>query len=701
MAHQPKHGLLPCLLVAAMLPAHQALGQDSSVMTLSPIQIFGAEDGITGVPGSASVVDDLELEQSRSISATDSLTTLPGVQVTPEDPLGRRPNVGIRGLNTRRSRKVHLLEDGVPIQLAPYGDTSTNYIPLARRLRGIEVIKGSGTIMYGPQTIGGTVNFLTRNPPLEQEVRITGSAGNRGYREAGVSAGGTYGNTGLLVDYVHQRADGLLRGQEQSVNDFMFKAVTEIEPEHRLTFKVSVLNENQRGGEAGQLLQDYREDQRRNRLPDDRFDVERIAGQITHEIRLNGSTSLSTNLYANTTERTARRQTGSSEGLANCPSGQNTSIVNASECGGQIRPREYRVMGVEPRITHRHDLFGRENELIAGIRYQNERGVREQFLTDTPRSNTRGSVRLNGNEDGRREVFDVDAFAAFVQNTSRFGNLSVTPGVRLERYEFQEVRDRTDGRPTESDSRRFTEVLPGVGLSWNGLEQVEIFGGVHRGMSPTQPDIGDRPDPEFSINYELGLRTAASAPVQGEVSIFYIDYDDIIATDNTAEGSNRFNAGKATLRGLEFFGRVDSWAFVDTDWNVYALARGTLLDTEYKRTVPGELERGNEFPYAPKFAGYLALGFETGPFDARVGMNYVGKQFSDDDNQKEINEFGTSGQIPSYTVFDASVNYRVNPDFTVFVAGRNLTDRKYIANLTDGVTAGPERTVYAGFDARF
>ena len=37
-------------------------------------------------------------------------------------PVGMRLNIGIRGLNPDRSRKVLMLEDGIPIALAPYGE---------------------------------------------------------------------------------------------------------------------------------------------------------------------------------------------------------------------------------------------------------------------------------------------------------------------------------------------------------------------------------------------------------------------------------------------------------------------------------------------------------------------------------------------------------------------------------------------------
>ncbi|WP_181919518.1 TonB-dependent receptor domain-containing protein [Alkalilimnicola ehrlichii] len=691
-------GLWPSLLLA-WVPLAAA---EIRVTTLSPIEIFSGEVNLAGVPGAGAAVAEHELEQVRPVTVHEILATLPGVVATAEDPLGRRSNIGLRGLNPRRSRKVHLLEDGAPIQLAPYGDSTTHYQPDARRLRGIEVIKGSGAIMYGPQTIGGAVNYLTRNPPLQPEVRIGGAAGNLGYLDAQVSAGGTYGNTGLLVDFIHQQMDGPLRGEEQRINDIMFKSITEFEPGHRLTFKVTALNEHQRGGEAGMTERDYQQDPRRNRLPDDRFTVERVAGQLTHELFLSDRTGLTTNLYANTTERTAWRQTGGSDELANCPDGIDAeNLANAADCGNQMRPRDYRVIGIEPRVIHDHQLLGVSNRLVAGARYQKERGVRQQFFGDEPGSRLPACTRLRGGEDCRREVFDVRATALFLQNTSRFGHLRITPGLRLERWELDEVRERS-GRDKTTAERQFGELLPGIGLNWDGITGLELFGGVHRGISPPQPAIDERPAPELSLNYELGLRTTPMAPIAAELSVFYIDYDDIIASQSTAEGHVRFNAGRARLRGAELALRIDSWAFHDADWNIYLLTNATLLDTEFRRDVPDEgLVAGNEFPYAPRFSGYLALGFEYGPLDARIGTRHVGEQYVDNANTETTRADGQTGTVPAYTLFDATANYRLTDDLRVFVGGRNLTDREYIANRTDGITPGIGRHLYAGFEAQF
>lgn len=701
-------GALTCLMLAAGWTMGQAGAEEERAggLVLSPVQIF-ADEGVTGVPGSASVVEDLVIERRRPATTLDTLQTLPGVNVVSEDPLGRRPNIGIRGLNPRRSRKMTLMEDGAPIQLAPYSDSSANYQPAPRRLRRVEAVKGSGTIKYGPQTIGGSINYLTRNPPREPEVVLYGAAGNRGFIDTNISAGGTYGNTGLLVDFIHQQQDGFRRGEQQQINDFMFKSVTELEPGHRLTFKATTYNENQRGGEAGYTEEQFSNARRENPLPQDRFEVERIAGQIIHEYDFSNRTSLATNLYANQTERTSRRQASSSDKLLNCPDGvDETNFENASQCGNQIRPRDFRVLGIEPRLTHEYNALGYDQRVVVGFRYHDERAERRQFWSDSPGGEGRQCGKLGGSNaenDCRDQRFNVTATSGFIQNTTQIGDFSITPGARFERWELDESDERR-GNPRETESRRFNEFLPGIGISYGGFETFELFGGVHRGISPATTDV--EPEPEIGNIFEVGIRTTSAAPVTGEIALFYIDYRDLIASDRVAGDVDNANVGRARMRGIEFSGRVDSWAFFDTDWNAYLLVNGTILDTEFKDTFADaegtvNVSRGDEFPFAPRLSGYLAVGYEVGRFDARIGAQHVGRQFVDNENSTSRSADGSTGRVASFTILDASVNYQATDNVMLFVAGRNLANREYVANRVGGITPGVRRQIYSGFEARF
>ena len=57
------------------------------------------------------------------------------------------------------------MEDGVLMAPAPYSAPAAYYFPLTTRLTGVEVFKGPASIQYGPNTIGGALNLVTRAIP--------------------------------------------------------------------------------------------------------------------------------------------------------------------------------------------------------------------------------------------------------------------------------------------------------------------------------------------------------------------------------------------------------------------------------------------------------------------------------------------------------------------------------------------------------
>ena len=75
------------------------------------------------------------------------LEHIPGIHAFSDDGIGNsRISVGIRGLNPRRSSRVLILEDGIPIQPALYVYPNMYYNPPAERIDVMQVIKGSGCI---------------------------------------------------------------------------------------------------------------------------------------------------------------------------------------------------------------------------------------------------------------------------------------------------------------------------------------------------------------------------------------------------------------------------------------------------------------------------------------------------------------------------------------------------------------------------
>ena len=170
------------LLAATSARADDAAASDSD--GLEPvITVIGDRIRLDSIPGSATVIDADVLIESRVFTINEAMHKVPGVFARDEEGLGLRPNLGVRGLNPTRSGKVLLLEDGIPIAYAPYGDNATYYHPPVDRFERIEVLKGSGQIAYGPHTVGAVINYITPPVPDDRAGRLVGSFGNKDFRE--------------------------------------------------------------------------------------------------------------------------------------------------------------------------------------------------------------------------------------------------------------------------------------------------------------------------------------------------------------------------------------------------------------------------------------------------------------------------------------------------------------------------------------
>ena len=142
-------------LVLILASAAAVAGSDvSPLITVSGILPASLGD----VAGSAHIVDATALELMQPITLKDVLRRAPGLQLIDEDALGQKLNISVRGLNARRSGRTLLLEDGAPLQPAPYADPSAHHYPPLDRIARIEFRKGSGQILFGPQSIGGMIS---------------------------------------------------------------------------------------------------------------------------------------------------------------------------------------------------------------------------------------------------------------------------------------------------------------------------------------------------------------------------------------------------------------------------------------------------------------------------------------------------------------------------------------------------------------
>jgi len=718
-----KHpALLGLAIAAALLGAEQSPAADDESATaasdgLEPvIVVIGDRIRLDTIPGSASVISGEILTASRVLTVNEALRKVPGVFARDEEGLGLRPNLGIRGLNPTRSSKVLLLEDGIPLTYAPYGDNATYYHPPVERFERIEVLKGSGQIAYGPHTVGAVINYITPAVPADLDGRLIGSVGNHSFRELHGQVGNTFGDTGFIAHGMYKSTDGARDNMNFDVADLNLKVVHRISERQAVTVRGNFYDESSQVTYSGLTLAEWQEDPYQNPFSNDHMYAQRLGTSATHRFDLNPAVAFTTNVYYTHFDRDWWRQSSNSGQRPNDASdpacGGMANLLTT--CGNEGRLREYWTAGLEPRASVQHGLFGVDNVSEFGLRYHVEDQDRVQANGDLPTSREPGTGRNAGiREDSDRSV---DALAAFVQNRFDFGRWTVTPGLRFESVDYE----RVDNLLGTSGTNSVDEWIPGVGATFEVLPETVVFAGVHRGFAP--PGVADVVtaaggsvdlDAELSWNYELGLRAAPRAGLSYEAALFRMDFENQIVPASVAGGAGATltSAGETLQQGLELSGQAESSAWVD--WPVDAFVRVAytwLADAEYVgerySNVPGfgtVSVTGNRLPYTPEhlLAGTVGVRMGFGLELALEGV-YTSASYTDDLNTVPVIASGQRGEMPGYTVWNLTANYALKAcDCTLFATAKNLTDELYVADMSRGMIPGLPRAVQAGFELRF
>lgn len=702
--------------------------------------IVGDRQGVIDLNGSGAVVDAEELYTSHVFTTNEALRKVPGVHVRDEEGFGIRPNIGIRGLNPTRSTKTLLLEDGLFLTYAPYGDNASYFHPSLDRFDHVEVIKGADQLLYGPQTISGTVNYVTPNPPAKPSGFASATGGSRDYFNGQVFYGGWFGSSGGIVDYVHKEGKGARDNTEHKIDDVGVKAITQVSPEAAIIAKASYFTEDSQVTYSGITDAEVRNfGLRYNPFSNDTFDTERYATSLTLNWDMSPNVNSKTSLYWSWFSRHWWRQsstTTDTQCAGFAPRRGQGQAVDPDNCNSmQGRLRDYYAHGIDQRWTYQAQLTDLvRNELQVGWRFHSEEQDRRQINSTSPSRHFGTVVELNER--------DARAISLFAQDRIEVGALSFTPIVRFEDIDYRRTnRLRANGcnTPPCAGSTEFTEVIPGMTIAYEPTSRLKLFAGVHEGFAPPRVEdaIGQtggsiEVDSEKSINLEVGFKSELVFGFKLDGTYFRNDFENLVAVGSIAGGGVNLAQGEALFEGFELSARLDSQKLARTPVNVYTQIAWTYLWTAEQSTPFIRVDNGlpvvaaidadtagNRQPYAPEHLVTARIGVGLKSFDAHIEMVYVGAQFADFQNfanpaaaagvningganAVDRSLTGQFGEIDAYTIFNLGMTYTFELTNTdIFFAVKNVFDDGYIADRTRGIMPGAPRLVHFGLKQAF
>ena len=685
--------------------------QENKVNVLPQVEVFDREIDYKKTPGSAFVIESTVIEDSRVFNVNEALRKVPGVHVREEEGVGLRPNIGIRGMNPTRSTKVLLLEDGLPLSYAPYGDNASYYHPPIDRYDSIEVSKGSQVIRFGPQTAGGVINYITPLPQKEFGGIAGFAMGTRGYMNSHLMMTGN----GLIADIYRKESDGARENMHSQLNDLNFKFARQLNDDHKLVLRATHFREYSQLTYSGLTEAEFTKlGARYNPFKNDYFDANRTGISATHEWKLNADRKILTSVYGAYFERDWWRQASTTTGSSSCALGaggtpriSGVALTNAdlNACRYEGRLRNYTTTGLDSRVFQNYQSNGMENQLEVGVKYQAEVQRRRQ-----ENYNTFNDYLANGAStlaENRRRT--TNAFSVFVSNKTQINEkFSVTPIVRIENINHEHNNPLLNQFAKTS----FTEFVPGIGLSYQIDSNNLIYGGVHKGFSPPRVEDAIQGssiidlNAERSINAEIGVRSTMVKDVFFDVAVFRNDFKNLVQVGSIAGGTTNYQEGKALIQGLEVANQIDK-LFKSVEGNIFIRTAYTYIPIADQKSAfsnsVGAGSVGKRLPYSPENTLTLTLGYRApSNWNGRVEYVYVGKQFTDFANTvtPASNADGQSGEMAAYGIVNTVLNYTIGKT-TMFVAAKNITDATYIVDRTRGIQVGMPRTIQAGLKYAF
>ncbi len=227
------------------------------------------------ITGTVTSINAKVLSEINPMGTQEILEYVPGVNGFSDDGLGNsRINIGIRGINPRRSSRVLVLEDGVPIQPAIYIYPNMYYNPPVERISEVEVIKGSASILYGPQTMGGVINYLTSRPSEGKKTTVTFTSGENGYASTFVETSSLFKSPcNPELQLLYKRGDGFRDNNDFQQINATLKLNLNKSSDENIYLKTNINYENTNATYTGLTLHTFQNNPNFNPKEHDNFEL--------------------------------------------------------------------------------------------------------------------------------------------------------------------------------------------------------------------------------------------------------------------------------------------------------------------------------------------------------------------------------------------------------------------------------------------
>jgi iron complex outermembrane recepter protein len=726
------------LASAALLAATPAFAQDSEAAGQTAEAQQQAQDGeiivtarrraesLIDVPIAVTAISGAQLNAQGALDITDIAQSAPNVSLEVSRGTNNTLSAFIRGVG--QQDPVAGFEAGVGLYLDDvYLNRPQAAVLDIYDVERIEVLRGPQGTLYGRNTIGGAVKYVTKRIGADPTLQLRGSYGSYNQADLVVSASAPIGDTGLKIGAAGARLSrggfgtNLTTGQDNYNKDlWAARGTIEYEPSSSAFFRVS-----------GDYTHDKSNSRGGHRL---------IPGIVSGTPVLVDKFDSQGGLVTPRQDVKAWGVTGLAElRPADWLTFRSITAYRKDDSATPIDFDALPAVQVDVPAFYNNKQFSQEAQLLVDTGGLS--GLLGVYYLDA-KARTVFDVRLPGGVTaltfGDVNTDTVAVFGDFTYDLTPM--FSISAGGRYTWDQRQSVILRQTylggGSPyfggsgtlfaTTSDFRGsadFKKFTPRASISFKPSKDHTLYASWSKGFkgggfdprgqtsacrtpsgatcTPAQVYDFMSFDPETVSSYELGYKAALfDRRLTFALAAFHADYTDVQVPGSigtTINGQQTFigittNAGKARMRGLEFEGNliaardlVTPGGTLNLNWSV------GYLDARYKRFIDSrgiDVASRRRIQNTPDWTASGTIGYSV-PVgsDGQVAASFTAS-YRSASQQFELRT--PMLDQPGFTLFDANVNWDINKMFSIGVHGRNLFDKRYIVSGYNFLAQNPD-----------
>jgi iron complex outermembrane receptor protein len=646
--------IIPRVKVSVDERALVIVGLEETPIEIDPVVITASrwQKEADNTAATVEVLTARDILHRNPVRIEDALETAAGVQIIQENVNIRGSDGFTRGIGSR----VLVMIDDVPVMNSDFGAVNWFMISPADIQRA-EVVRGSGSALYGSSAMGGVINFITRSPGPKSRTYFRALLGvfddssepdwnwaarqdrTLSFNRQDITHSRQIGNLGLRLSFGRSISDGYFQNGNYERYNVSGKLIYRFPNASTFTFFGNYMHDN-----SGVFI-----------LPKGPKNMLEVRpGEEDKKQTQNGVTIF---------------------GKYNLPISSKAGLefrayYNRFLLGTQFTP----AGGFSPALGLGGTLQGNLIPL---------RTLSIVYGSDFKFDKVKSSQSLYGKRD-------AILAAPYIQIDWQFHrNFNLTLGGRFDRYEIY-----SDTSAKLGEGRKYDHFSPKVGVNYHPFENTTLRGSISNGFKfPIVAQLflefdsaGFKflPNPnlksEESWSYEVGFRQKITSSWFFEINGFYINVQDLIEAEPDLFGNVRFiNIEKARIPGVEFVSNGRWWE------NRFG------LKVNFMYIDPQDRVKNEMLLYRQRIVAFVAPSFRAGDIEFQLDFKYASTQQS-----YAIPGFTQFQRVPQRVLDGRIFFYWKN--YTFLLGVNNIQNYSY--TLRDGLIEELRNFVF-GFSAEF